>query len=61
MVKVCKSNGDETFGGTRGDGEGAPIPAISADTIDRLKSGRLSDASIFVSRPENKGDDVFAR
>jgi hypothetical protein len=28
MAKVCKSDGDGTFAGTRGNGEVAPIPAI---------------------------------
>jgi hypothetical protein len=28
MAKVCKSDGEGTFAGTRGNGEVAPIPAV---------------------------------
>jgi hypothetical protein len=28
MAKVCKSDGEGTFAGTHGNGEGAPIPAV---------------------------------
>jgi hypothetical protein len=33
MTKVCKSNGEGTFAGTRGNGEVAPIPAVRRMTI----------------------------
>jgi hypothetical protein len=41
----------ETIAGVRHNERDAPIPAIRVDTIDRLKSGRLSDAGPIPSRP----------
>jgi hypothetical protein len=38
MTKVCKSNGEGTFAGTRGNGEVAPIPAVRGTTLEPRKS-----------------------
>jgi hypothetical protein len=35
MTKVCKSNGEGTFAGTRGNGEVAPIPDLPALASER--------------------------
>jgi hypothetical protein len=43
MAKVCKSDGEGTFAGTHGSGEGAPIAVISA-TGDRTARSGLDSA-----------------
>jgi hypothetical protein len=34
MVKVCKPDGEETFAGTPGNGEVAPIPVVPRTAMD---------------------------
>jgi len=38
MSKVRKWDGEETFAGSRGNGEVAPTPAVRQTTASRLKS-----------------------
>jgi hypothetical protein len=39
MAKVCKSDGQGTFAGTRGNGELAPKAAVDPTAIDKAGTG----------------------
>jgi hypothetical protein len=52
MAKVCKSDGQETFAGTQGNGEVAPIPDLPSLATDRVFHTKL--ASVF-SPPKKRG------
>ena len=38
MAKVCKSDGQETFAGTQGNGEVAPKAAVRLSWVERVKT-----------------------
>ena len=47
MTKVCKSNGEGTFAGTRGNGEVAPIPVVPAIERSVLGAPRAGMSSQY--------------